>query len=109
MILNKNNLNEFSKRKTKKVKINGFEVYLIEMTVPQQLEIETLLKDSNKGSDSEVLIPMIKFCVVDENMNQVFDDNSVKDLPSNLAANLFRECVEFNSLSESDLEQLAKN
>lgn len=107
MKLTKDTIKHLSNRKTKEVSIAGYEIRIIEMTIPQQLEVERMLKD--KTESGQLLSPVLKFSVVDDNNEPLLNDDIINSMPASLAAELFRQCVEFNSISEKDLEKRAKN
>lgn len=107
MKITKDNVANLAKRLSKVVCVGEYEVRIIQMSIPQQIEIEEVSK--NKKSSAEIIAPMLKFCIVDDDNNQLLDDNLVNNLPANVATELFKHCVEFNSLSEKELEERAKN
>lgn len=107
MKLSKDNVKGLSKRKSKEVVVGEYEIRIIEMTIPQQLEIESVLE--SKKSNSELLIPVLKYSVVDEHDQPIFDDEAINSLPASLAATLFQHCIELNSIDEKELENRAKN
>ncbi len=107
MKLTRDNIRGLLKRKTKEIKVGEFEIKIIEMTIPQQLEVEAILQA--KKSPSDLLIPVLKFCIVDDDNQPMLDDETVKDLPAGTAASIFKHCIELNSITEKELENRAKN
>lgn len=107
MKLNKDNLKGLLSRKSKEVNVGGYDIRIIEMTIPQQLEIERILKD--KQSNADLLAPVLKFSVVDDNDQPLLDDETINALPASIAANIFKHCIELNSITEKELENRAKN
>lgn len=107
MKLTKDNVKNLTNRRSKIIHVGEYEIKIIEMTIPQQLEIESILKE--KKSNSDLIIPVIKFSVVDDNNQMLLDDEIINNLPAHVAAELFKHCIEFNSIDEKDLENRAKN
>ncbi len=107
MKLTKENLKGLLTRKTKEIKVGEYEIKIIEMTIPQQLEVENILKD--KKNNTELIVPVLKFSVVDEDNQPILDDEIIKRLPAGTAATIFKQCIELNSISEKELENRAKN
>jgi hypothetical protein len=107
MKLTRDNMQGLLKRRTKEIKVGEYEIKIIEMTIPQQLEVESILQ--NKKSNSDLLIPVLKFCVVDDDNQPMLDDEMVKGLPAGTAATIFKQCIELNSITEKELENRAKN
>jgi len=107
MKLTKDNVRDFCKRKSKDVTIDGFEITIVEMTVTQQLTIESIVKDNK--SHGELIAPVLKFCVVDDNNEPILDDSMIECIPAATAIKIFQECIQLNSISEQDLENRAKN
>lgn len=107
MKLTKDNVSKLSDRRTKVVNVGEWEIKIIEMTIPQQLQVEEVIRD--KKSNSDLIVPVLKYSVVDDDNNLIFDDETINTLPAGLAANLFKHCIEFNSIDEQELEERAKN
>jgi hypothetical protein len=107
MKLTKDNVKGLFDRKTKEVKVGGYEIRIIEMTIPQQIEVEAILKDNK--SNAALIAPVLKFSVVDDNNELLLDDEMIKSLPAGTAATLFKHCIELNSITEKELEDRAKN
>ena len=107
MKLTRDNLKDLFKKKSKEIKVGDFEVNIVEMTIPQQLEIESILKE--KKNNSDLIAPVLKFCVVDDEGQPLLDDAMIKSIPAAIAVKIFQECIELNSISEKDLETRAKN
>jgi len=107
MLLNKDNLKNHITRRVKVVEFDGFEVKLKQMGIKQQLEVEAI--NVKKASISDLVFPVLIRCCVDENDSPLFDDESVAELPTEIAIKLFDECLALNSLAKNDLEDRAKN
>lgn len=107
MKLTKDNMKGLTSRTSKTITVGEYEIRIIEMTIPQQLEIERIIQA--KKSNSELLLPVLKFSVVDENDNPILDDDTINSLSANTAATIFQECIALNSISDKELEARAKN
>lgn len=107
MKLSKANIKGLLNRKSKEVRVGEYDIRIIEMTIPQQLEVEKILKD--KQSNADLLLPVLKFSVVDDNDQPLLDDETINSLPASIAANIFKHCIELNSITEKELEDRAKN
>lgn len=76
----------------------------------QQIEFEKCKKQIT--DDSELILLMLKMCIVDENNNAIFDDSTISTLRhknSNSLFKLFKECLEINALDEKSVDNTAKN
>ncbi len=107
MKLTRDNVKGLLTRKSKEVKVGDYEIRIIEMTIPQQLEVEKILQD--KKNNSDLLFPVLKFSVVDENDQPLLDDDIINSLPAGTASSIFKHCIEINSITEKELEDRAKN
>lgn len=105
MLLNKDNVKKFIKRKSKVIQFDDFEIKIIAMTIEQQLMIEK----GNKEKDGNMIFNLLKFSCVDENDDLFLSDDIINEFPSNFVLQLFEECLNLNNLAESDLENKAKN
>lgn len=94
-------------RRVKIVEFDGYEIKLQQMGIKQQLEIEEI--NNNKKNMGDLLYPMLINCCVDENNEPLFDEESVNQIPTEMAFKLFDECLEVNRLEKNDLEDRAKN
>lgn len=107
MKLTKDNVKNLSKRRTKEIIVGEYEIRIIEMTIPQQLEVERMLKD--KTTNGAILVPILKFSVVDDDNLPLLNEDIIESMPAGIAADIFKQCVDFNSITEKELENRAKN
>lgn len=107
MKLDKESVKNLPKLKSKVVELDGYQVRILEMTIKQQLKIEEILQ--NKSSNGDIVGPVLKFCVVDDDNQPLFDDVTIEHLSAGFAAKLFQECIAHNSIDEKELEGRAKN
>lgn len=107
MLLNKESLINITKRKVKNVVIDEYDIKIVEMSILQQLEIEKIIQ--KKNDNTSLLVPVIKYSVVDENNQTFLSDEDIQNMSASFAANLFKECISFNSIDEKELEDRAKN
>lgn len=110
-VLNKNNLKELAKNKIKSVRISEWDcdVFVKQMSVREQLDIEKLNKEQK---DQGVLVfTMIQYCCVDEDeVSPLFENiDEISQLPANGVIQLFQECLAWNNMRHDELEQAAKN
>lgn len=104
MLINKNNLHNLKRKEALfESKDYDVEIKLIAFTLENQLNLET--EDNNK-----FFCNVIRLSCVDENNQYLFKDNQeVKQLPSDLARELFYKCLELNNLGNKSIENIAKN
>lgn len=107
MRLTKDNVNKLPLVKNKVVVIDDFEIKIRQMTIKQQLELEEILQ--NKKSNNEIVVPVITYCVVDDNDEPLLDSDMINNLSAAFVAKLFQECIAYNCLDEKELENRAKN
>lgn len=108
MLLNKNNFNDCVKRKTAVVSCDDFDVKIQSLLIEDQLQIEKLSSSESTESQNIVFL-MLKLSCVDEDGNNIITDANVKQLPASAALQIFNECLALNGLSDTALEEKAKN
>lgn len=104
VLLNKNNVRDVIKRKSKVLSFPDFDIKVVEMTIDQQVEVEKV-----KSDNRAVFTIIVKGCCVDENGEEVFDDETFKLLPPHVATKIVEECLKLSGVTESDFETKAKN
>src|SRR5687768_9881023 len=103
MLLNKDSIKKYVKRKEKVVEFPEFSVKILSMTIEHQIEIEDINKKKTK--DGDLFYPVIQFCCVDENNNPLFETvEDVKNLPGDFASKLFAECMKLSTLNPGDMD-----
>lgn len=103
MLINKDNKNLLHTKK-KLITIDDFEIYIVQIGIKQQLELEKRTVDCK-----EELVPgVVHLCCVDENGDQLFTPEDIEKLPTDLAVKIFNECIEYSECSKLGVEERAK-
>lgn len=113
MLLSKEQIFACKDVDTKEVDMKPFwpgSVRIKAMSIGDQIEFERINKKRTDQSDA--VVTLLLFCCVDEAGSRLFSEADLKELNKKsyrAIERLFRECLNFNSLSEKALEEQAKN
>lgn len=93
------------------VEIEGHVFCLKEMTEDDSAAYEVMLQDKRGKIDvSKARRAMLVMCIVDENGNRVFDDESeLRKMPRSMASALYAKCLELNNYNDDEVKALVKN
>lgn len=97
--------------KEHKIKATGYNgsVWLKKMTVKDQLAFEEMANGKDKKN---ILSKLVVMCVCDEDGNQLFTDADIEALNNKSSAvilELSNSILATNNMSDSDVEDMAKN
>ncbi len=113
MLLNLDAISKIEDIKTEIVDMReewGGDIKIKALNFSQQIEFEN--KKSSTQDDSDLILLLLQMCVVNENDEPMFDDESIKMLKnknSQSLLKLFTACLNINSLDEKGVENKAKN
>lgn len=108
--LNLNDIEKIDDVKTKVIDVWDGQIKIKQMGFADQIQYE---KDRNKiTDDSDVILALLKYCIVNEDNTPVFNDDNIKVLKTKNASclfKIFKECLELNSLDQDSVDKNAKN
>ncbi len=113
MLLSKEDILACKDVDTKEVDMKPFwpgSVKIKAMSIGDQIEFEKINK--KRADQSDAVVTLLMFCCIDDKGERLFSEADLKELNKKsyrAIERLFKECLNFNSLSEKALDEQAKN
>lgn len=113
MLLSKEQILSCEDVNTKEVDMKPYwpgSVKIKAMSIGDQIEFERINK--KRKDESDAVCTLLMFCCIDDDGNRLFSEPDLKELNKKsyrAIERLFKECLNFNSLTEKALDEQAKN